>query len=200
MTKPPRAPGRESTSVKKATAPTTTITKDMYVRDIVSLLPNAEPLLAEYGLHCFHCSANAYETLEEGCRSHGFEDANIGDLVSDLNTLLQEAPVRPQTLAITLDAARALQGVAKGEGRSGQALVVTLDERGGFCLEFSETTGDNDFTFTHREVPELRVVASAMTLRRIGGASVDFRDGRFKLDLPEDKSPCACGEKCDCKK
>ncbi len=172
----------------------------MPVSAIVAMLPNAESLLAEYGLHCFNCAANAYETLDEGCRSHGFEDDAIADLVSDLNTLLKEAPVRPQTLTITLDAARALQGVADGEGRSGQALLVTLDERGSFCLEFAEKTDPSDLTFTHREVPELRVVASATTLRRIGGAIVDFRDGRFKLDLPEDTHACACVGQCDCKK
>lgn len=194
MTKRSPAPASKT----KKGADSFAIEKTMPVSTIVSLLPNAEPLLAEYGLHCFHCAANQYETLVDGCMSHGFSDDDINDLVDDLNTLLKETPTRPQTLTLTLDAAKALKGVAESEGRLDQVLLVTLDERGGFCLEFAKESDPADITVTHREVPELRVAASVATLRRIGGATIDFRDGRFKLDLPEDKHACACGGKCDC--
>src|SRR3989344_5209626 len=189
------------------------IQKTMPVREIVTLLPESEPILAEYGLHCFHCAANAYETLEEGCLGHGFEAEAIDELVEDLQNLLDAKPPRPETLTVTLDAAKTLKRLAEEESRTDQGLMVTLDENGGFCLEFSDTTSKELKTFTHAEEPTMKIFASTMTLTRIGGATIDFREGRFKLDLPADEpglleeskkntrtcgGKCGCGESCAC--
>src|SRR3989344_3600784 len=81
------------------------IQRSMPVMEILTILPHSEALLAQYGLSCFHCSANAVETLEQGCMSHGFAMEDIDDLVKDLNELLKDAPLRPQTITLTKDAA-----------------------------------------------------------------------------------------------
>lgn len=44
-------------------------------------------LLAEAGLHCAGCAMARGETLEQGCRAHGFTDAEIKALVDGLNAL-----------------------------------------------------------------------------------------------------------------
>lgn len=177
------------------------IRKSMRVSEIVALVPESEPLLAEYGLSCFSCSANAYETLEEGCASHGFADEDINDLTADLNILLSQRPERPQTLMLTKDAAVQLREILIGQGTLEKGLTVGLDENGGFCMESSDMPHDAK-TFTNREVPDMRIHATTLTLKRIGGATIDFREGRFKLDLPEDaaKKSCACkdGGECAC--
>lgn len=167
----------------------------MRVAEILALLPEAEPVIAQYGLHCFHCSANALETLEEGCRTHGFTDEDIADLVTDLNGLLKSRPARPPTLTVTLPAARALRTIAEQEGRAGQDLEVCVDDTGGFCMEFRAGVPTDYRVFFHADLPLVCLFASALTLQRIGGATIDFRDGRFKLDLPEDQQTkgCACG-------
>lgn len=172
----------------------------MVVRDILMLLPDAEGLLAQYGLSCFHCSANATETLLDGCKSHGFSDEVISDLVTDLNEMLSEQPARPQTLTLTKDGALALQKIMAAEGKRDQGLLVGLDEAGGFCMEFQSEPASDDKTFTNAEVPSVHIFASSLTLTRIGGATIDYREGRFKLDLPEEiaKSSCGCGGECAC--
>ncbi len=167
------------------------IHKHMTVADVVTLLPEAEKILAEYGLHCFNCSIGGVEMLEDGCKMHGFEDEEIDELVSDLNDLINAQPERTQTLTITAPAARAIRGIAGKEGRTGQGLVVTADGRGGFCLEFRADAAEDERIFQNNEEPDVKIFASALTLNRIGGATIDFRDERFKLDLPEDG--CACG-------
>lgn len=68
----------------------------MIVSDIIAILPEAESVVTEYGLHCFRCEAGSLETLEEGCISHGFETEEIDELVDDLNNLLLDKPSRPQ--------------------------------------------------------------------------------------------------------
>ena len=178
------------------------IEKTMCVGDILTILPDAGPLIAQYGLHCFQCSANTVETLEEGCRSHGFMDEEIDDLVTDLNELLTSRPTRPQTLTLTEPAAHALQDLLTAEGKATWGLLVGLDEGGGFCMEFLEAPLREHTVFSNATVPTVRLFATTLTLAGIGGATIDFREGRFKLDLPEDtmKKGCACesGGGCGC--
>lgn len=168
----------------------------MSVAEIVGLLPDAESVLGEYGLHCFNCSANMSETLEEGYLSHGFAENELPDLVQDLNDLLKNQPVKPLRLTLTKEGAKALLGIAEKEAKEGEGLQVGTDEAGGFCMEFRKVPEDDSLVFFHREVPEMRLFATPMTLQRIGGSTIDFREGRFKLDLPEDvkkKEGCGCG-------
>jgi hybrid cluster-associated redox disulfide protein len=193
-----RAPEARAKNPSKKAGPSLAISKNMAVSEIIAVLPEAVPLLAEYGLHCFNCAYNTLETLDEGCKNHGFEDVDIEDLVIDLNELLRDRPARPETLTITREAALALKDIAEKEGKLAETLHVSVDEAGAFCLEFLPEAGPEDRVFFHREVPDLKVFASATTLTRVGGATIDLRDGRFKLDLPEVLQGCACGSEGEC--
>ncbi len=180
---------------------TAPISAGMLVSQIIGLLPEAGPLLGEYGLHCFSCDHNDRETLRDGCASHGFGDDEIDELVVELNRLYVERPPRPQTLTVTREAALGLREVLEGEGKLGHILVVGLDEGGTFCLEFAEKTPAGAKVFTQREVPDVIVAALEETLAKIGGATIDKREGRFKLDLPEAAARPACGcggGRCSC--
>jgi hybrid cluster-associated redox disulfide protein len=183
--------------------PSPAISRTMPVAEIVTFCPQAKGLLAEYGLHCFQCAGSEYETLEEGCKTHGFDDEEIDGLVDDLNEALAEMPSRPATLIVTQAAALAIRQVAEEEKRLGEGLAVIVDGHGGFCMEFRKDPEGDERTFVQPAVPDVRVFASALTLQRIGGSTVDFREGRFKLDLPEDAAVgdrCACGSGgCGCK-
>lgn len=187
------------------------ITRAMRVQDILAILPSAEPLLAEYGLHCVGCSGASFETLEEGYLSHGFKEDQLDSLVTDLNILLEKEPPRPATLEVTEAAARSLATLLESEGQSDHYLVVSLDDVGSFCLEVLPDVAADHHLFGHSAVPSLKLAAAPLTLKRIGGAVIDHREGRFKLDLPEDSaSPtgyagtsahaCACksGGSCGC--
>ncbi|MDD4319740.1 MAG: DUF1858 domain-containing protein [Candidatus Peribacteraceae bacterium] len=185
---------------KAAPSAVPAVTADMRVADIASLLPEALPVMAEYGLHCVGCSANGLESLGEGCRLHGFAEEEIAALLEDLNGLLQRQPGRPQTLTITDAAAAALRQVMEGEGKRGEGLVVTVDGRGGFCMEFRKEAQQGERTFSPANDPSLRVFASPLTLSRVGGSTIDHREGRFKLDLLEEActGDGACGKECGC--
>lgn len=174
------------------------VTKTMRPSDIVAVAAGSDRLMAEYGLHCFNCSANTLETLEEGCLGHGFEQDEIDELVDDINRLIAEQPKRPKTLTITKAAAEAVRDIAAKENRKGGSLAVIADRSGGFCMEFRKEILREDHRFAHREVSDITVTASAATLQTIGGATIDFREGRFKLDLAENAA-CGCGNgQCEC--
>ncbi len=195
------------------------ITRAMRVQDILTLLPHAAPLLAEYGLHCVGCAGSEFETLEEGYLSHGFTEDKLDDLVTDLNSLFLRQPERPKTIDVTEAAAKALAAILEAEHQQDQILVVGLDDptsldelrragTGGFCLEVLPDVADDHVLFGHASVPALKLAASPLTLSRIGGATIDHREGRFKLDLPAGqaglpgtaKKGCACkgGGECGC--
>lgn len=179
------------------------IARTMGVMEILTLLPDSPQLLSQYGLSCFSCSMNASETLEDGCLSHGFQSEDIDDLVTDLNEMLKDRPDRPQTLTLTESAARALLQIMEGQNKTDEGLLVGLDENGGFCMEFQKRAKRDDKIFQNDTVPGVKIFATLMTLAGIGGSTIDFRDGRFKLDLPSDASTssgCACGGECECGK
>ncbi len=198
MTKIPRNP-KSPTMPTKNERPV--IYRSMNVAEILALLPDSASLLAQYGLSCFSCSANTTETLEDGCRTHGFSDEDLDDLITDLNQMLADKPERPQTLTLAKDAALQLKDILAAEGKAGWGLQVGLDANGGFSMELAEKAEAGDTTFDCAEVPGIALFASPVTLFSIGGATIDFRDGRFKLDLPEDlikKSCCQGKDACEC--
>lgn len=178
------------TSAKHSGTHAPVIDRSLRVADLLALLPDASGLLQRYGLFCDGCALGAFETLEEGCRLHGFSDGDVDDLLQDLREFAARRPARSQTLTVTQRAAEALRAVLEREGKIGQGLKVTLEEGGGFCLEFIATPARDDRVFGHAAIPQVNVFASLETLARIGGATIDWREERFKLDLPEDNEQC----------
>ncbi|MCX7678095.1 MAG: DUF1858 domain-containing protein [Spirochaetes bacterium] len=61
------------------------IEKTMTFGELVKKFPNAVPILAEYGMHCIGCHIAIYETIEQGARAHGLDDAEIETLINRLN-------------------------------------------------------------------------------------------------------------------
>ncbi len=174
------------------------ITRGMRVAEILLILPEAEKVFAQYGLHCNGCSIGGAEILEDAVNMHSMKEEDINDLLTDLHVLLSRKPAHPQTIIVTDAAATALHTILETEGKAGWVLQVGLDETGGFSLEIVKAADKDDLLFPHGPVT---VSAAAKTLMTIGGSTIDHRDGRFKLDLPESsKKGCACenGGTCAC--
>ena len=174
------------------------IHRDMNVLEVIALHPDAASVLEAYGLHCHGCAFGSMDTLEAGVMAHGLGEQDLENLLADLREILQTTPKRPAMLTLTNAAADALMEIAKGEGKTTCVLRVLSDEQGGFCMEFAEKKEQGDSLFTAPDNSQASLVADAVTLSRIGGSTVDFRDGRFKLDLAI-QSSCSCGENCSCK-
>jgi Fe-S cluster assembly iron-binding protein IscA len=166
----------------------------MRVSDILTILPEAEGLFAQYGLHCNGCSIAGAETLADATNMHSMKEEEINDLLTDLHILLARRPARLQTITVTADAATALGNILATEGKAGWVLHVGVDEAGGFNMEIVKKALPDDHLFTQSDVT---VSASSLTLATIGGSTIDYREGRFKLDLPAvapagAKAGCAC--------
>ena len=170
----------------------------MNVMDAIALHPKAADVLAAYGLHCFQCAFNTFDTLEAGAKSHGLTDIDIENLMIDVQELIDKEPAKPRTLILTEAAAKALKKIAVKEKQKTARLRVTADANGGFCMEFTKAPMQSDEVFVCESVKNVALIASPETIWRIGGSTVDFREGRFKLDLIE---TCECaGKGCTCEK
>lgn len=185
-------------SRKKGAKSVPSVHARMNVLEVIALHPDAAGILEAYGLHCHGCAFGSMDTLESGALSHGLTDTDIDNMVDDLRELLEKAPSKPQELTLTPAAAEALLEIAKGESKTACLLRVTSDDSGGFCMEFAEKKEEGDRTFEAEGIPSASLIANAATLARIGGSTVDFRDGRFKLDLAMTKDACGCGGNCGC--
>ena len=193
--------GTRKMQQKKALQKDPGLCASMKIVDILALHPGAANVLASHGLHCASCTYGSFDTLEEGASLHGMSDIAFESLMEDLQTLIASVPKRPMTLVVTLSGANALQDIAVREGKIGSYLRVIAEEGGGFCLEFTEEKHQKDLAISHPEAPKLIVIASPETLSRIGGSTIDYREERFKLDLPaiaSEQGCCSSEEGCSC--
>ena len=67
------------------------ITRDTMVGDAAQMSPDAPEIMFSYGLHCFGCGMNAFETIEQGCMGHGMGDDEIDNLVKELNEAVERS-------------------------------------------------------------------------------------------------------------
>ncbi|MEA3479273.1 MAG: DUF1858 domain-containing protein [Bacteroidota bacterium] len=63
------------------------ITKDIYIEDLVEGKPGSVRYLADRGIKCIACGEPIWGTLEDAAREKGFSDAEIEAFVKELNLL-----------------------------------------------------------------------------------------------------------------
>ena len=61
------------------------ITKNTTINELMNKKPEVAQILFEAGMGCIGCAMAQQETIEEGCRGHGFSDEEIDELVEKLN-------------------------------------------------------------------------------------------------------------------
>ena len=75
---------------QESATPSRPIHGAMRITDLIALFPGAESILMLYGLSCAGCIVGGQESLDDGCRAHGFDDELIAALLEDLNRLYAE--------------------------------------------------------------------------------------------------------------
>ena len=61
------------------------ISADMTISTILELHPKGAEIMQQFGLHCFGCSINVLETLEQGILGHGMPQSTLNELLDALN-------------------------------------------------------------------------------------------------------------------
>ena len=60
------------------------ITKDMTFAELIQSNPGAGTILAKYGMHCIGCRIGVTETIEQGMKAHGYDDAALDKNLDEL--------------------------------------------------------------------------------------------------------------------
>lgn len=63
------------------------ITKDIYIEDLIELLPEAVTYLMDKGIRCLQCGEPIWGTLESAAKEKGFSDKDINGFILELNKL-----------------------------------------------------------------------------------------------------------------
>ena len=177
------------------------LTKEMTIASIFSTFPDKSQKLSQeitnFGLHCVGCSAATWETIEAGMLSHGKTPQDIENLITRLNTIIQEQST-PSTISLTPRAAEKYLKLLEEEGKAGWGL--RLDDRLSGCngyefiVDYSEAPSEKDLVF---ESQGIAIHIKKSKLQNLLGSEIDWIEGLqgagFKVSNPNVKSSCGCG-------
>jgi len=66
------------------------IDRRILIGELVMNYPEAAEVLLQHGFYCIGCGLSAYETLEQGCSAHGFDDALIDKIVEEIKDAVKK--------------------------------------------------------------------------------------------------------------
>ena len=175
------------------------ITKDMTIGDVVAKYPASIEVLQSAGVHCVGCHVSYHETLEQGFKGHGMSDEEVDNVISKLNSVVEESNLEEgKDIIVTNKAAEKLIEVLKENNKAGSGLRVELVPGGcsGFQygLELDDNTTDLDLVLEDKGV---KIIVSKENMQFLKGAKLDYVDslqgGGFKISNPNVKSGSSCG-------
>lgn len=194
------------------------IHKDMTIADIIDTVPESVEVMQAAGLHCVGCSANLYETLEEGMMGHGFPAEAVDALVEEIN--IHAAKAQPEKREPTPEDA-VLQKIEKdGETLykiagmsftdkavnalkelSGDKTALQLRVEAGGCsgysyrYDFADKPADDEKVYDLSD--DMQIFMNDFSFDKLHGSEIDFESGLHGSGLvfrnPNAKSGCGCG-------
>ena len=182
------------------------ITKDMTIGDVVRKYPEAAEVFTSFGLHCVGCHVSPFETIEQGARGHGLDDAAINKMVGEANKLAQalggQEPQKatPEKVELTITeaaASKVLDLIAK-ENKQGHVLRIQVVPGGcsGFSYQFlvEEKGAEGDHVFDQHG---LKTVVDNNSMSMLSGCTIDYvetlNESGFKVENPNAQKSCGCG-------
>ncbi len=89
------------------------ISREIPIGELIINYPAAFEILVKRGFHCIGCGMAAYETLGQGAKAHGLDDAAVDALVAELKGAVADEKKRMEKMRM---------GVETGE--SGRAAIT----------------------------------------------------------------------------
>lgn len=183
------------------------ITKDMTMGDIIQKYPAAAEIMQSYGLHCFGCHVNLFESLEQGVLGHGMSEEQMSSMLSELNELAVKGAeglpvvqaVEEPDVVLTEVAATKLKELLEKMQRTDHGIRVQV-VRGGcagymYNMDFAQVKQSDDTIIEQHGVP---LFIDKESLNMLKGIKIDYvetlQGAGFKFDNPNAKASCGCGK------
>lgn len=61
------------------------VNKNMLISETIEQYPQLLDIFMENGLHCVGCAFSPFDTIDTGCKTHGWEEEKIDHFVATLN-------------------------------------------------------------------------------------------------------------------
>lgn len=185
------------------------VTKDMTMGEIIQKWPAAADIMQSYGLHCFGCHVNLFESLEQGVLGHGMSEETMNDLLNDLNKMAGgaseiieekhgETEEQPD-LCLTELAASKLKELIERQGKEGYGIRVSVLKGGcagyTYSMDFAQAQQADDQTIEGHGV---KLFVDNESFKMLKGVTIDYvetlQGAGFKFENPNAKASCGCGK------
>ncbi|HNV01225.1 MAG TPA: DUF1858 domain-containing protein [archaeon] len=143
------------------------ISKKSILGEIINTNPEVVSVLASAGLHCIGCHVSAYESLEDGCKSHGMKDKDIDDLVNKANKKIEEYDSL-EKISFTKNAINELNERMKKTSSSFVRIVAKFG--GEFDFEVAKEISINEIEVKR----EVSVLMEPRIERMLRGVEIDY--------------------------
>ncbi|MCX6803590.1 MAG: DUF1858 domain-containing protein [Candidatus Diapherotrites archaeon] len=138
--------------------------------EAINNFPEIAPVLAQAGLHCIGCHVSGYESIEQGCLSHGMSTKDVTALINQANARISEFEKMP-IVTFTVSAAKELNK------RLGNKKFVKITQVFGGEFDFEATNekekGDVLVPVTF-EKKRITVLAGKKIERMLHGIGIDY--------------------------
>jgi len=190
------------------------IKEDMIINDIVTKYPDVVELLQSYGLHCFGCHVNLYESIGMGARGHGIPEETIKTMIEEANEYLKKKEngsnsenvqetraddESTEVIKLTEKAAQKVTEIMKEQQKENYGLKIAV-LRGGcagyvYNMDFEKEPVDGDMIIEEHGV---KLFVDPKTVDHMKGAEIDYletlQQSGFKINNPNAKASCGCGK------
>ena len=174
----------QAQALPNSQAQASSITKEMRIAEAISLCPQAMGIMITRGLHCVGCHISAYETIEEGCRAHGMDDAQIGSLVDEINAAAKSGAVSGSNagaassdVIFTPAAVFRLRKIMEAEGKSGFGIRIYCEAKpsaeGSYEMDFEESPKADDEVC---DTGPFKVFYQKAIAGSVRGIRIDYRE------------------------
>ena len=190
------------------------IKEDMIINEIVTKYPDVVELLQSYGLHCFGCHVNLYESIGMGARGHGIPEETIKTMIEEANEYLKKKEngsnsenvqetraddESTEVIKLTEKAAQKVTEIMKEQQKENYGLKIAV-LRGGcagyvYNMDFEKEPVDGDMIIEEHGV---KLFVDPKTVDHMKGAEIDYletlQQSGLKINNPNAKASCGCGK------
>ena len=170
------------------------ITKDMTIGDVIKEYPETIEIMLSYGLHCVGCSVQYWESIEGGCKTHGFEDEKIDKMVKEMNEVLV---VDKGEFTVSDKAITKLNEMVQKQDKSP---ILRINVVSGGCsgfqyhFDFDEIKDDDE----KMDIGGITFVMNKDSKEMLKGSKMEYIDtlneSGFRISNPNATESCACGK------
>lgn len=156
------------------------VTKETIIGKLLEEHPSVATVMLEHGLGCVGCPSKASESIEAGCKMHGFDDAAVNELIDEINKSIQEQQNKPDKITLTDSAAEEIKRLLKDE-KPGMGLKVSvLPGCSGFNYELGlGPKEDLDVELSDKGV---KIFIGKKALQLLKGSEIDYSEEGFRIN------------------